>query len=406
MNIETIDRQGAARHGLRTSHDYFLAAAREVEDIICAHAEVSDRDLAEGYLYLAGMWVFHLERVFKGHDVDRPCFVRDMDPTRTWGLPTPDHHYYSAQIDGRGEYRILGHRGATADYCFEVLSGLAGDDGVIGDRVDALDASRLKTEADGRFELFVGGVPRASNWLKGGDNARVVFVRQTVSDWTREQPTPMLIERIDIPERRFERPSAEAVQAQLKQAADRLVQQVRFLDDFSRNWANTLPVNVLPAPAVGPADSGYFPGQFNTKCRFELPEGHALVLTCEAAPARYQSLALANPHWFNSIHYRNLQSSLTLSQSRPSSDGLYRFVIGPEDPGVYNWLDTGGQSQGFLFLRYQGLADGRPPQRPKTALLPLADLSKAFPEDEERVSEAARVEMLRQRRLSADRRFA
>ena len=38
--------------------------------------------------------------------------------------------------------------------------------------------------------------------------ARVIFVRQTVSDWTVEQPTPMLIERIDRPTPPFRRPSA------------------------------------------------------------------------------------------------------------------------------------------------------------------------------------------------------
>ncbi|WP_299694621.1 hypothetical protein [Hydrocarboniphaga sp.] len=354
------------------------------------------------------MWNFHLERVFKGYDLDRPCFVRDMDQIRTWGLPTPDHHYFSAQIDGMGEYRIIGNRGNTVDYCFEILSGLAGDDGVVGDRIDALETGRLQTDADGRFELFVGGSPRSGNWMKAGAKARTVFVRQTVNDWTREQPTPMLIERLGEGRAKlpFRRPSPDEVQALFVQAATELVHQVRFMNDFSLNWAQILPLNELQAPAVGPADAGYFPGQFNTKCRFKVHADQALIITMEPSTALYQSLALAHPHWFNSIHYRNVQSSLNATQSRVSSDGLFRFVISPKDPGVYNWLDTAGLESGFLFVRLQRLVSGRPPKKLDTKLVPFTAVRDEFPADEQRVDQETRFAIQRIRRLSADKRYA
>src|SRR3546814_15557550 len=93
---------------------------------------------------------------------------------------------------------ITGKKGRTVDYCFEILSGLGGDEGVPGERIDALEVGGIQIEADGTFELFVGTAPRSRNWLKAGPTARTIFVRQTTSDWYTEQATAMLIERLDL----------------------------------------------------------------------------------------------------------------------------------------------------------------------------------------------------------------
>ena len=386
--------------------DAFLNAAREAEKIIRSRPDINETDLAEGYLYMAGMWQLHLERAFKGSDVDRPCFVRVMDGFRTWGMPTPDHHYFSAQIDGRGEYRISGQRGNTVDYCFEMLSGLVGDDGVIGQRIDALEAGSMHFDADGRYELFVGGAPRTINWLKAGTEARTIFVRQTANDWRTEQATPMLIERLDVAdgEPPFARPTPGAVQALYQQAGKAMLDQIRFLNEFSLNWAKILPVNELPTPTVGPADAGYFPGQFNTKCRFSIASDEALIITMEPSTALYQSLTLGNPHWFNNIHPRSLHSSLNAAQSKLSNDGRYRYVISAKDPGVANWLDTGGHTQGFLFVRYQRVS-GNAPGKPQIKRVPLAAVRDECSSDEPVVGENSRAVARRMRRLSIDRRF-
>src|SRR3546814_15720706 len=82
------------------------------------------------------------------------------------------HHYYAAQIDGNGEYRITGKKGRTVDYCFEILSGLLGDDGVPGERIDALEVGGIRIEADGTSDWFVGTAPRSRHWLKRSDERR------------------------------------------------------------------------------------------------------------------------------------------------------------------------------------------------------------------------------------------
>jgi len=395
----------SAATDLNQGFSHFLDAAREAEAILRSHPEANAETLADAHVYLAGMWHFYLTRAFKGADLDRPCFVRDMESFRSWGLPTPNHHYYSAEIDGEGEYRILCQRGNTVDYCFELLSGLAGDDGVVGDRTGALESSNLEIGPDGRFELYLGGAHRASNWMKSSPNARVIFVRQTVSDWAVEQPTPMLIERIDRPPGPFLRPSAAEVDALYRRAARGLVNQVKWLQAFALNWSKVLPLNELIPPAVGPADAGFFPGQFNTRCRWEIDEDEGLLVSFKPPSALYQSLDLAHPLWFNSIYPRDVASSLTAAQSSLSTDGAYRYVISAADPGVPNWLDTAGLTRGFLFIRWQRVT-GAPPETPSVQRVKLAALRDYLPADQPLVTAEARAKAARSRRLSMDRRYA
>src|SRR3546814_14385392 len=96
---------------------------------------------------------------------------------------------YTTRFRSNGEYRITGKKGRTVDYCFEILSGLVGDDGVPGERIDALEVGGIQIEADGTFELFVGTAPRSRNWLKAGPTARTILLRQTTSNWYTEQAT-------------------------------------------------------------------------------------------------------------------------------------------------------------------------------------------------------------------------
>jgi hypothetical protein len=59
---------------------------------------------------------------------------------------------------------------------------------------------------------------------------------------------------------------------------------------------------------------------------------------------------LGNP-WLETIHYGRHQSSLNGHQAVIDSDGMARFVLSATDPGVANWLDTAGHSNGAMLLR-------------------------------------------------------
>ena len=75
-----------------------------------------------------------------------------------------------------------------------------------------------------------------------------------------------------------------------------------------------------------------------------------MILEVEPPQGVYWSYSLGNP-WWETIHYGRHQSSLNAHQAVVDSDGLVRVVVCGRDPGVANWLDTAGFSNGAMILR-------------------------------------------------------
>ena len=58
-----------------------------------------------------------------------------------------------------------------------------------------------------------------------------------------------------------------------------------------------------------------------------------------------------NP-WAESYEYRYSQVCTNQALARPNPDGSWTVVISARDPGVPNWLDTGGRLEGFALIRW------------------------------------------------------
>ena len=82
------------------------------------------------------------------------------------------------------------------------------------------------------------------------------------------------------------------------------------------------------------------------------------------------------------------------------------FVVSPQDPGVQNWIDTAGNSQGVLYFRIQ--SPGLPLEdvpKPATQLVKISEVADYLPPDMPRFDAAARAEQLRKRQDHARRRY-
>ena len=87
-------------------------------------------------------------------------------------------------------------------------------------------------------------------------------------------------------------------------------------------------------------------------CYVQLEEGQALELELTPPPCRYWSVHLNN-WWLESPEFRDGQSvCIDDSQAERSSDGALRMLVGPDDPGQGNWLDTKGRTEMILLARY------------------------------------------------------
>ena len=123
-------------------------------------------------------------------------------------------------------------------------------------------------------------------------------------------------------------------------------------------------------------------------------------------PPQYIGFHLANL-WGESLDFANHQSSLNGHQAERDADGGLRYVIAHRDPGVPNWLDTTGQPEGFMALRWA--YPEKPPhdEWPTVAVVKVGfDAIRAhLPAGTRSVSAAERRERIRVRREHVQRRY-
>jgi len=82
----------------------------------------------------------------------------------------------------------------------------------------------------------------------------------------------------------------------------------------------------------------------------DLAPGQALRLRGRAPMARYCSFVFYD-RWFNTPDFTQHRCYRTLDEVKRSANDTYELLIGPEDPGHVNWIDTGGLHQGIFAIR-------------------------------------------------------
>ena len=83
--------------------------------------------------------------------------------------------------------------------------------------------------------------------------------------------------------------------------------------------------------------------------------------------------------------------------------GASAIVVAHRDPGVANWLDTAGHSEGPIILRCVRTETA---PVPTTRVVPFADVAAALPSGTRRVTAGERAAVIDARRLAVSRRFA
>ena len=134
---------------------------------------------------------------------------------------------------------------------------------------------------------------------------------------------------------------------------------------------------------------------------FRCAPDEALIVEFRPPPCRMWSVQLSGWYW-ESLEFAGRQTSLNGSQASLDPDGVFRGVVAHRDPGVHNWIDTEGHSEGTIALRY--LFPDHVPQ-PTLRTVPLAKLSSELPAGTRRVGPEERREMLERRRRAVQLRY-
>ena len=322
-----------------------------------------------------------------------PGFFTFLNPVIKSAAPNPDYMYRTSFVEGDGTYRLSGWRGTTLFLHIGIGSGYIGVDDKPGPSVGHIDADTLTLDDQGRFSVILSAERPASydgDWYALPANARTIGIREASYDWENEVDSRLAIERLDDAGG-FTRPTPEEIAHRLERLAgfpERYAQLfVHFVKTLSRHPVNTVVLNSW-------SDIGGLAGQTYYEGLFEFSEGEALILETDVPDTvRYWAVLLADP-LFNTIDWEKCQSSLNGFQARRDADGRFRAVIAAEDPGVPNWLDTGGRTRGVVQGRwYQASAAPTPTLR----RVRLSELRDHLPPHTPQVDRAARRESLRAR---------
>ncbi|CAM3268483.1 hypothetical protein NODU109028_08365 [Nocardioides dubius] len=344
-------------------------------------------------------------------DPSRPAFLWSACAAHAWpglavpnsgyGIDNPDNVHRRTAIDGVSSYRIsvqVPPRPA-AQFSF-ICYGQPEADGPVT-REGAAIASVLLShqvtpDAEGRFEVTVGPepVPGSAYHLVSAPTSTWLLVRDALTDWETQEPLHLEIERIAGPEA----PPAQS-RAELVEIA------VANTERLSRYWLaynNELlygprPANRLPQPVGRPFGA-------SVAAPFALGAGEGLLVTLDPGGCDYLGFEVTDP-WGVTRPAVDALGGLNNRQALANPDGTITYWVGPADPGVHNWLDTGGLDAGLITARWQGgTLDAEAPPVRSTELVPLAEAADRFG-PEHQVSAQQRADQLRRRAAAFARRL-
>jgi hypothetical protein len=310
-----------------------------------------------------------------------------MDNVITWGLECPDCLYMNATLRGGESYRLFGNRGSARYVGLQTMDGIAATANCLVDD--------LAVRADGQFDVILSADEHDGNWLRLAGDHPTLTVRNFFYDWDTESPAALEIERVG-PAVESTRGTGVSVSRQLHALGEFVYDNLKFFLDFG-----AMPQANGFVPPMDMTEMGAAAENRPVIGRFELESGEALILEFQPPEGVYWSISLGNP-WLETIDYARHQSSLNGHQGVIDSDGIARFVIAARDPGIANWLDTAGHSNGAMLLRCVR-TDTAPV--PSSRVVKFDDVSTVLPADTALTTAEERAEAIAQRRRAVHKRF-
>ena len=342
------------------------------------------------------------------NDPDFPIFLRQMDDRFRYGGPDNNIAYFQTTVRGSATYRVRGNNAGRAV------------------NIGRLWDENIETSQDGTFEVTVSAKEQSGNWtpipaeLIGDTDVPEQYpmagggltIRRYDWDWDRDLPPGWLsVERIDADAPAYPPMlSANRFAAQIENATRLFLAASRWWNQRAANVRTENPVNVITPPSTSPPGVKNFkapmtdgkPWLYYGIICFDLDDDEGILIETDLPDGAYWSFTLYNM-WWESPDIMNRQTSLNQNQSHIDADGKARFVISARDPGVPNWLDTGGPRRGFLHYRWFR-PDVKVPT-PTSQVIKLDTLRAALPKGHPTVDLPTRKANLSKRREQLAKRF-
>lgn len=366
---------------LRNAHLHWLEAQEKVFEIV-AESQPADSpvDTAEGMRWAGRLASIARDWIVEKNDPLHPVIFRQQDEYRKFIVDNPDVNYHFCVLDPAHTYRLSGNRGEAPYVGFTLGTDIYSWGSPGGGAMGTLGQSHLDEytlDPDGGFEILIGGEKRAGNWMPLPAGTQHLAVRETFTRRDTQRPASFHVERLGeaIAPPRLD---PEAFASKLDTAASFLVFVAQVcVGMYAGTASNVNRIGGASGAARVEEQGGEVESHCNTEMgymggRWRLEPGEALLVDIHppASPFTYWGLTLVNP-WCESYDYRFARTCLNNETAVRSGNGDWRLVIAAEDPGVPNWLDTGGRLEGKALLRWC-LAPGAP--NPDCQLVRIEDL--------------------------------
>lgn len=312
------------------------------------------RDQADRFGNMIDEYMFHHAMRAANGDANFPQAARFMVPGHHWfgrDVPgsrwagdSPDFIYRTIPIAHGGHYEIRGK--ATCADIPTVNYSLMADLTAAPITLTLLDSLDMDIAADGSFTITVDDSPAHDrpNHIQTKPGADFIMVRDALGDWTGQSANSLEVARLDPDDVAKPEPDMAA------HAAKIAIQGLYYTYYCTQSGAGQEPNNIRP-----PMSSAAFGGmatQWGTKGNLNLAADQALIVRSNAAGAQFRNLTLTDA-FHMSIEYWQRTSSFNHKQMAADEDGDFTFVIAHRDPGIHNWIDTGGLRRTMFGQRWQ-----------------------------------------------------
>jgi len=327
-------------------------------------------------------------------------------PGGRWAVENPDNVYYLLPIDGVSKYEIIGKLPASPPAALTMS--LWDDVPTVTTKMTTIGILKLediKADSEGRFVITIDSDPANGrpNHIQSNSKARMMLIRNTLTDWSRQLPVPMFIKRIGGPAA----PSPKSMEQLANRTAELIIKSTEVWPlDFQHYSYEETPINTLgPIINSGRRGGGGLVAQMSAHGSYKLADDEALIVRLNPYGAKYLGFELSDL-WMVSTDYVDHSGSLNHAQVVPDADGKITYVISVQDPGVYNWADPGGLHAGSITVRYQGVPADVPEQLDpiEARVVKLSALRAALPAGTRYVNAAERRKQQEQRVQSYRRR--
>ncbi|MFD2500893.1 DUF1214 domain-containing protein [Rhizorhabdus histidinilytica] len=329
-------------------------------------------------------------------DPQHPEVMHYFDPMRKQGGDNTDALYVGAPINGTDTYRVTGHRGSARYFSVTVVE--RGDTPWGGAVAATLFGDQIEVAPDGSFELWLSPDPQPGNWIKTTPETFRLTFRQFFADWENEKPMEARIDRLTGDGR----PAADAGNGDRRTC--RRGPLDRLVGDLLGGHDRQMEGPTQPIPFLSPARRQQDRRHAGRRAADRLLDPAARRGADHKGPppqAQYWAVEFGN-YWWETMDYRYRLANTNCHYAALEEDGELIVVVSHDDPGLPNWLDPSGHSEGYVTYRWM-LADHYPV--PQCRQVKRAELFDHLPEGVRRISREERAEQLAGRRRGIVSRF-